>query len=126
MRLAIVEAQAARDSKAPRILTENESLFEKLNNEILKGSYHVTLGTVFSHLWESKKHGDYLDRALIEYAAASYHFERAEHKCYLANVENQLGLIYFKVNRCEGSSSTLGPCAAHSCQSEGCGNGGPS
>lgn len=107
VRLAIVEAQAASDTKALRILTENESLFEKINNETLKGSYHVTLGTVQSHLWESKQRSDYLDRALIEYAASAYHFERAGHKCYLANVENQLGLIYFKVNRCEEAHQHL-------------------
>jgi tetratricopeptide (TPR) repeat protein len=107
VRLAIVEAQAGSDNKALRILTENESLFDKINNETLKGSYHVTLGTVQSHLWESKQRSDYLDRALIEYAAAGYHFDRAGHKCYLANVENQLGLIYFKVNRCDEAHQHL-------------------
>jgi tetratricopeptide (TPR) repeat protein len=107
IRLVIVEAQAASDSKALRILTENEGLFDKINNETLKGSYHVTLGTVQSHLWESKQRSDYLDRALIEYTAAGYHFDRAGHKCYLANVENQLGLIYFKVNRCEEAHQHL-------------------
>jgi len=107
IRLAIVEAEAASDSKALRILTENANLFEKINNETLRGSYHVTLGTVQSHLWESKQRSDYLDRALIEYAAASYRFDRAGHKCYLANVENQLGLVYFKVNRCEEAHQHL-------------------
>jgi tetratricopeptide (TPR) repeat protein len=88
VRLAIVERVAANYSKALRILTENAALFQKINNDTLKGSYHQILGTVLRHLWEAKKRGDYLDRALIEYAAASYHFERAEHRCYQANVEN--------------------------------------
>lgn len=96
-----MECEATSYSKALRVLTKNASLFQKINNETVKGSYQVTLGTVLRHLWESKTQGDYRDRALIEYAAASYHFERAEHKCYLANVENQLGLIYFNINRCE-------------------------
>jgi len=100
IRLAIVERGASNFSKALRILTENEPLFQKINNETLKGSYYVTLGTVLQNLWESKRRGDYLDRALIEYAAASYHFELAEHKCYLASVENELGLIYYNINRC--------------------------
>ncbi len=99
VRLAIVECVATNYSKALRILTENASLFEKINNETLKGSYHQILGTVLRHLWEAKTKGDYLDRALIEYAAASYHFEQAEHRCYLANIENQLGLIYFTINQ---------------------------
>jgi tetratricopeptide (TPR) repeat protein len=99
VRLAIVERVASNYSKALRILTENASLFQRINNETLKGSYHQILGTVLRHLWEVKRRGDYIDRALIEYAAASYHFEQAEHRCYLANVENQLGLIYLNINR---------------------------
>ena len=102
-----MERVADNYSKALRILTENASLFEKINNETLKGSYYQILGTVLRHLWESKRRGDYLDRALIEYAAASYHFEQAEHRCYLANVENQLGLIYFNINRCEEAHQHL-------------------
>ena len=107
VRLAIVECEAANYNKAYRVLTENASLFQKINNETLKGSYHVNLGTVLRQLWESKRNGDYLDRALIEYAAASYHFERADHKSYLAIVENQLGLIYFNINRCEEAHQHL-------------------
>ncbi|HXD33679.1 MAG TPA: helix-turn-helix domain-containing protein [Pyrinomonadaceae bacterium] len=107
VRLAIVECEAGSYSKALRLLTENAPLFQKINNQTLKGSYHVTLGTVLRHLWESKKRGDYLDRALIEYAAASYHFEQAEHSCYLANVENQLGLLYFTINRCDEAHEHL-------------------
>src|SRR5262249_26130295 len=42
---------------------------------------------------------EYIDRALIEYAAASYHFEQAEHRCYLANTENNLGYLYYKIGR---------------------------
>src|SRR5919205_47811 len=101
VRLAIVECEDANYTKASRVLTDSASLFEKITNETLKGSYHVTFGTVLRHLWEDKKRGDYADRALIEYAAASYHFERAEHKCYLANVEIQLGNVYLTISRCE-------------------------
>lgn len=106
VRLGIVECEAAQYMKALRVLTQNAALFQKIKNETLKGSYHVTLGTVLRHVWEAKR-GTYLDRALIEYAAASYHFERAEHRCYLANVENQLGLIYFSINRCEEAHQHL-------------------
>lgn len=107
VRLAIVECVASNYRKALRVLTENASLFQKINNETLKGSYHQILGTVLRHLWEAKTKGDYLDRALIEYAAASYHFDQAEHRCYLANVENQLGLIYFTISRWEEAHEHL-------------------
>ena len=104
--MAIVERTAPNYSKALRILTENASLFEAINNHTLKGSYHVTLGTVLENLWESKNR-DYVDRALIEYAAASYHFEQAGHRGYLASVENNLGFLYFKINRCEQAHEHL-------------------
>jgi tetratricopeptide (TPR) repeat protein len=107
LRLAIVECEAASYTKALRVLSKNATLFEKINNDTLKGSYHLELGTVFRHLFESKPHGDYLDRALIEYAAASYHYERAQHKPYLAFVENQLGLVYFTINRYEEAHQHL-------------------
>jgi hypothetical protein len=54
---------------------------------------------VFIYLSKSAQPEDYLDRALVEYAAASYHFDLADHKRYRANVENNLGLIYFQINQ---------------------------
>jgi len=54
-----------------------------------------------------KKRADYVDRALIEYAAARYHFEQAEHQCYLASVENNLGMLYFRINRCDEAHEHL-------------------
>jgi tetratricopeptide (TPR) repeat protein len=36
---------------------------------------------------------------LIEFAAASYHFEQAKHRCYRAHVENNLGFLYFKIQK---------------------------
>jgi tetratricopeptide (TPR) repeat protein len=60
VRLAIVECETASYSKALRTLTNNAPLFEKINNETLKGSYHQILGTVLRHLWEAKKRGDIL------------------------------------------------------------------
>jgi tetratricopeptide (TPR) repeat protein len=82
-------------------------LFQKINSQMLKGSYHVTFGIVLRNLWESKKQTDYVDRALIEYAAASYHFEQAEHRCYLANTENNLGFLYYKLCRYEEAHKHL-------------------
>jgi tetratricopeptide (TPR) repeat protein len=98
-RLAIVELEAAHHHKALRILTDHAGLFQKINNQTLKGSYYVTLANVLEKLWEVEKRTDYLDRALVEYAAASYHFEQAEHRCYVANTENNLGLLYFTIKR---------------------------
>ena len=99
IRLAIVERGAARHDKALRILTSHASLFDKIHNHTLIGSYHDTLGNALEDLSVSKKREDYVDRALIEYAASSYHFEKAGHKIYLASVENNLGVLFFRINR---------------------------
>ena len=46
-----------------------------------------------------RKSARFLDRALIEYAAASFHFEQAGNTRYLARVENNLGFLYFTIGR---------------------------
>jgi len=107
VRLAIVERGAAHFDRALHILTESAPLFQRLNNQTLKGSYHVTLGIILRNLWESQKQTEYIDRALIEYAAASYHFEQAEHRCYLANTENNLGFLYYKIGRYQEAHTHL-------------------
>lgn len=107
LRTAMVEHSAERDHKAFRILTEHAPLFLRLNNHALRGSYHVNLGDRLVNLAESRSQSDYIDRALIEYAAASYHFERAEHRPYLANVETNLGFLYFKINRFDEAKEHL-------------------
>lgn len=100
VRLAIVEYEGARLNESLGLLTTNSSLFQQIDNDTLRGSYHVTLGNVLEGLWEKKQRADYLDRALIEYTAASYHFEKVGHRSYLANVQNNLGFLYFKIDRC--------------------------
>jgi len=107
VRLAIVETVASECEKALSILTDYAPLFQKLDNQTLKGAYHVTLGNVLKNLWETETRTEYLDRALVEYAAASYHFELAEHRNYLANVQNNLGILYFAINRFEEAHQHL-------------------
>ena len=107
VRLAIVEFRANHHDKALRILTNNAPLFDKIQNHTLKGSYHDTLGNTLEDLSVLKKRGDYVDRALIEYAAASYHFEQAAHRSFLACVENNLGMLYFRINRCDEAHEHL-------------------
>lgn len=98
LRMAIVEQYTGHRSEALTILTDNAALFEKIHNDTLKGCYRQTLADVLVNLWDAGGPRDYLDRSLVEYAAASYHFEQAEHKNYLANVENNLGFLLYKVN----------------------------
>ena len=107
LRLGIVEQVVSESERALSILTDNASMFQKLDNQTLKGSYHATLANVLKTLWQTETRTEYLDRALVEYAAASYHLELAEHRSYLASVENNLGLLYFLINRCEEAHQHL-------------------
>src|SRR6185369_9802650 len=50
---------------------------------------------------------DYLDLALIEAAAASFHFEQAGNVRYLARVENNLGYLYFTIGRYKDAHAHL-------------------
>ena len=73
----------------------------------LKGSFHIEFGLVFRRLAAPENREDYLDRALIEYAAASFHFEQAGNERYLARVENNLGYLFFTIGRYKDAHSHL-------------------
>lgn len=107
IRLAVVDIDANRVTEALERLAASAGLFQILNNYTLKGCYYQALGDALKDLWESEKRTDYLDRALVEYAAASYYFDLAEHRRYRANVENNLGLIYFQIDRCKEAHDHL-------------------
>jgi tetratricopeptide (TPR) repeat protein len=107
IRVGIVEHSAGHDSEAVRVLMDHALLFEKLNNHTLKGCYHDTLGNRLENLGDAERRRNYIDRALIEYAAASYHFELAGHRSYLASVENNLGFLYFRINRYDDAHKHL-------------------
>src|SRR5574338_505781 len=73
LRSVIVKRHASLLNEALTYLTSNGPLFDKINSPLLKGCYHQTLGDVLMEVCESDRPGDYLDRAFLEYTAASYH-----------------------------------------------------
>lgn len=99
LRLAIVEWGAANYSLALQILTDNAPLFERITSHSIKGGYYNQLAVVLRSLARSEQRESYLDRAFVEYAAASYHFEQAGHIRYRANVENNLGFLFYEASR---------------------------
>lgn len=99
LRSSIIERSALRLNDALRILTESAPLFEESTNQSLKGRFHVGLATTFKDLGTLEKREDYIDQALVEYAAASYHFEQAGHTSYRAAVENNLGFLFSKAGK---------------------------
>lgn len=96
---ALVEWTATRDQDALQICTDAASLFSLSSNDALKGKFHNTFGGVLKNLGIAKNREDYIDRALVEFAAASYHFEQAGHNRFLARVENNVGFLFATIGR---------------------------
>ncbi len=99
LRSAIVERTAKRFNDALNILTEAMPLFKAGDNNSLKGKFHNELALVLRNLSATEQREDYLDRALVEYAAASFHFEQAGHTRYRARVENNLGFLFLTLTK---------------------------
>jgi CheY-like chemotaxis protein len=99
LRLAIVEGSAKRFSDALRLDIEAAPLFHKSKSHAHRGRFHNQFGFVLRNLGTIEGRLDYIDQALIEYAAASYHFEQAGHRRYHACVENNLGFLFLTIKR---------------------------
>ena len=94
LRLAAVEGSLKRYNDALRIDLEAAPLFEKSTDDAHKGKFHNQFGFVLKNLGAAEKRQDYIDRALIEFAAASFYFEQSGHTRYQACVENNLGMLF--------------------------------
>ncbi|HEX8181650.1 MAG TPA: response regulator [Pyrinomonadaceae bacterium] len=99
VRSATVEWTSKRYHDALRIHTKYAPLFGESTNNALRGKFHNGFAVVLGILGTAEKREDYIDRALIEYAAASYHFEQAGHIGYCAVAENNLALLYLSLNK---------------------------
>jgi CheY-like chemotaxis protein/predicted negative regulator of RcsB-dependent stress response len=107
MRLAVVESASGRYNEALHLLTNSAKLFDESNNDALKGKFHNDLACVLTNLSKAERRSDYTDRAIIEYTAASHHFEQAGHTSYLARAENNLGFLLHTVGRHEEAHEHL-------------------
>lgn len=104
---AVVENSAARPGESLRLLNEAAPLFERLENDSLKGRFHATLANSLQRLGTAENRTDYTDRALLEYAAASFHYERAGHERYLATIENNIGFLFYTLGRYDDAHEHL-------------------
>lgn len=94
LNLAIVEKSANRDNESLRILLDAAPLFEASTSHALKGRYHNQLGLLLRSLGLAERRSDYIDRALVEYAAASFHVSQSGNVRLHAVVENNLSLLF--------------------------------
>ena len=96
---ALVEWSATRDRDALEICIEAAPLFDSCSNDALKGKFHNTHAAVLRSVGASQDREQHIDRALVEYAAASYHFEQAGHKRFQARVENNVGFLFATIGK---------------------------
>src|SRR6185369_7365915 len=88
---AIVEKAATRDREALRIYREAAPQFDVSTNHALKGKFHSNYGILLKNLGVAENREEYIDTALVEFAAASFHYEQAGHRRYQGFVENNVG-----------------------------------
>lgn len=105
---AIVEGGATRDRSALLIYQEAAPLFESSSNHSLRGRFHTSYATVLRSLGTAEKREDYIDRALLEYTAASYHFEQAGYKRFQGRVENNVGFLFATLGKFNEAHEHLG------------------
>src|SRR5215831_788805 len=95
LRAGVVEVDSHRLNEALRLYQEAAPLIPLSGDHNLKGAFHNQYARLFRLLGRTEN----IDSALIEYAAASYHFEQAGNDRYVARVENNLGYLYFTIKR---------------------------
>lgn len=99
VRSAIVEESAMRLHDCLYICTVNREFFETLSNIAIKGKFHNEFGMVLKDLGVAEQRQDYIDRALIEFAAAGIYFEQANLSRHQACVENNIGFLFGTIKR---------------------------
>lgn len=105
---AVVEKVSLRYRDALKIHTGAAPLFEKSSNHALRGKFHNEFAGVLKNIGLQENREDYVDRALVEYAAASFHFEEAGHQRFLGVVENNLGFLFLQVGKFEDAHKHIG------------------
>jgi tetratricopeptide (TPR) repeat protein len=96
---AIVEENAGHIYRAHDILRSIAPLCNGLDNHLLLGKYHNQYQIVLMHLAAETDDYDYYDRALVENAASSFHFESGGNKRAAISVKNNAGNILTLMGR---------------------------
>ena len=104
---AEVERASQRLNEALRVYNEITPLFDEVTNHSLAAHFHNGLATTLKDLRAVENREHYTDRVLMEYAAASFHFEQAGHTRYQACVENNIGSLFGIIGKFEDAHEHL-------------------
>src|SRR5437764_8380103 len=83
IRSGIIEVDSERLNEGFGFYDAAKRLVEESQDDSLKGSFHMSFGVLFERLAAAEKREDYVDNAIIENTAASFHLERAGNSRYL-------------------------------------------
>lgn len=97
--LSVVEWSLSRYDESMKILTDHAGLFRKITSHSLKGFYHNQLAMVLRNIAPSHRRDAYYKRAIREYEAAELEFKLARNTLFRADVNNNLGFLFFKLSR---------------------------
>ncbi|HEX8775268.1 MAG TPA: helix-turn-helix domain-containing protein [Pyrinomonadaceae bacterium] len=93
---AVVEVSHGRYEEARDILNRERSFFENASHA-LQGRWYGQMGLVLRRMAQGRI--EYLDKAIIEYTAAIYHYEQAKHIRYCGSNQNNLAFLLYKLGR---------------------------
>ncbi|HEX7772866.1 MAG TPA: helix-turn-helix domain-containing protein [Pyrinomonadaceae bacterium] len=99
LKLTTVECSAARFREALELLEDNDALFRKITNHIIKGGYHSELAIVLRNLATTENRREYFQHAIDEYKEAEKQFRLAHNPVFRADVINNVGFLMFKLSR---------------------------
>lgn len=99
LKLTTIEFSSSRYHEALRILTDNASLFQKIDSETFRGIYHGQMAIALRNIAKSEKRSEYSQRAIVEFQKADYHYKKARNPVFRADVKNNAGLLLSNLSR---------------------------
>jgi tetratricopeptide (TPR) repeat protein len=99
IRWGMLEKAAGRYSDSLRIHNETAPSIESIASHAIKGTFHNEFAGLLTRLGIAEGCEVKIDQALVQYAAASFHFEQAGHLRFRACVENNLAYLLIRIGR---------------------------
>ena len=98
-----VEVSTNHLHDALTMLDRAAEILDKVEDDASLGRYYMQRGIVMRKMGGVEN----LDRALLDHTAARAHFEKANHRRYLARAQNNIGVIMLELGRYDEALETL-------------------